>query len=580
MSVPQMEPLRRTDFAFLAVYCLLLFGYALIGGRVLTTHESVHCLNSREMRHDHDWVIPHYGGRPWLERPPLPFWLTVAGVEVLGDADWVYRVPPLVMGMIVVFLTAWMGSVWFGRGIGLLTGLILATMGEFASYSTGPEADIFLCTIVTAAIALFVRLEFQLRPAEPNETVSLFGRRPWALLGFFVVLALTNLAKGLFFGDLFVLIPVAVFLMWNLDFTAIRRYIWLPGWLAFLIVAAAWPVAAYLRCPGIIDLWVSDYAGRVNQGYMKEPFWYYFANWPLVVFPWTLPALVGIWQSRGAAWRERYSQERFLWCWALAPLLFFSIPEGKHHHYLLQCIAPWSVLAALGATRLWEMVLNAPRRLSHPLWSFLVLGVPGDVALLAFGAKLPGPGWLVPALLVGWPIACFAFWWAVVQPRGKVAIGATFALLLAVHCLTYAYRSHYLDRYEFDSVFLQQARALVPADKQLMISGEEAPLNASWILYYVGSRAAFLHNLTFLRDERIADPEVYLIGRAQQKASLESYGSVEVMLQSEHTRAETSPGERYTLFRLHYRDGLQRKPGNVPISPMQATGRAQGPYLE
>src|SRR5262249_19294282 len=149
--------------------------------------------------------------------------------------------------------------------------------------------------------------------------------------------------------------------------------------------------------------WKSDYLGRVNQGYMQEPAWYYFVNLPVVLFPWSIPALYGLWTTRGTAWNERGSAERFLWFWAVVPILFFSIPQGKHHHYLLQCMAPWAVLAALGAAKLWEQAKQVAW-LQKPALSLLLLGVPGDLALagLAYRVRIPGPAWLVPALLVAW----------------------------------------------------------------------------------------------------------------------------------------------------------------------------------
>src|SRR5579862_2743312 len=170
--------MTKRDYGLLMLFCLVLFSFPLINNRVLTTHETVHCQNIREMMQGGDWVIPHYGGRVWMERPPLPFWITAGFVEILGDSPAVYRLPPLVLGWWCVLLVAWLGSVWYGRGIGLAAGLILATMREFTHYATGAEADIFLCAIVTSALALFVYLEFRRRPAD-GESVGFLGRRPW-----------------------------------------------------------------------------------------------------------------------------------------------------------------------------------------------------------------------------------------------------------------------------------------------------------------------------------------------------------------------------------------------------------------
>ncbi len=402
------------DYAILSLFCLVLFSFPLFNDRVLTTHETVHCQNVREMMQGGDWIIPHYGGRVWMERPPLPFWITAACVEVFGDNPAAYRLAPLLMGWWCVLLVSWLGSVWYGRGLGLASGLILATMREFTHYSTGPEADMFLCAIVTSALALFVYLEFCRRPAE-KESVRFVGTRPWPVLAFFLVLGLTNLAKGLFFGTVFVCLPVAAFLVWNQDLRVLRRYLWLPGWLAYLAVGFAWALAAYLQYPGALDFWKNDYGSRVNQGYMQEPFYYYFAQWPYVVFPWPLLIIVGFVESRRAATQTKGSPQRFLWCWALVPILFFSIPQGKHHHYLLQTMAPWAVLGAVGAARFWSLMTGGQSWVQRPWAGTLLLGLPISVAVIILRAKIPGPLWLLPTLVILISVAATVLWWAFVQ---------------------------------------------------------------------------------------------------------------------------------------------------------------------
>src|SRR5262245_7589623 len=223
MSTPPATTLRKADYLLLAGYSLLVCGFALWFGRTFTTHETVGCVNVREMRASGDWIIPSYGGRPWLERPPLPFWLTMPFVAVVGDVPGAYRMAPLAVAIPCVLLVGWMASVWFGRGAGVLSGLVFVTVREVNQYSTAPESDVFLCVVVTLALAVFSYLELRRRPA-PDER-GLAGRRPWAVLAFFALLGLANLVKGLFFGDLMILLPVAAFLLWGPDRWAhVRRY--------------------------------------------------------------------------------------------------------------------------------------------------------------------------------------------------------------------------------------------------------------------------------------------------------------------------------------------------------------------
>src|SRR5438105_2638891 len=138
------------------------------------------------------------------------------------------------------------------------------------------------------------------------------------------------------------------FLIWNGDLRRITYYLWFWGWLAFVAVAVAWPLAAYSRYPDVVDLWLFDHVGRLDGAYqaISEPFWYYLKVLPSEIAPWTLVIPIGLWLTRARALHTRYSPERFLWCWAILTPLVFSIPSGKHHHYLLHCLAPWAVLAA------------------------------------------------------------------------------------------------------------------------------------------------------------------------------------------------------------------------------------------
>src|SRR6266581_4184112 len=186
-SAPAATRRTRLDLALLALFCLLLFGYSLFSGRPLSLHEGRLPQLSREMMQSHDWIIPRSGGRPWLERPPLPHWITIAISTILRqhcDSVWVVRLPAALAGTLVVLLTAAIAARWYGRWIGLCSGLILATSYEFYSYSTLAEDDILLAALVIIAMAFLVRIEFPSDPVSQRST-SLLGTRPWTTLLFF-----------------------------------------------------------------------------------------------------------------------------------------------------------------------------------------------------------------------------------------------------------------------------------------------------------------------------------------------------------------------------------------------------------
>ena len=169
--------LRRSDYVLLLLLCTVLYGFSLVQPRcVLSTHETVHCLNVREMFSSGDYLIPTYGGRPWLERPPVPHWITGAFASLVGDfnSEWAMRLGSIFVAMLAVFVFSSAIACSLGRGLGVMSGAILATTREFYSYATGPEADIFLASTVTIIGSLFFRLQFD--PARTNSRMWFFGR--------------------------------------------------------------------------------------------------------------------------------------------------------------------------------------------------------------------------------------------------------------------------------------------------------------------------------------------------------------------------------------------------------------------
>jgi 4-amino-4-deoxy-L-arabinose transferase-like glycosyltransferase len=425
-------------------------------------------------------------------------------------------------------------------------------------------------------MALFVRLEFA-SPPEPGG--RFLGRRSWALLGFFALLGVTNSAKGLFFGMMHAAVPAAAFLLGQLRWSALRRYVSLWGWLAFAAAALAWPLAAYLRYPDVTDLWASDYLGRLNRGYMGEPPWYYLAQVPWVVFPWTLPALVGLGLALRPAWAGRRAPERFLILWAVLPVLCLSVPQGKHHHYLLHSLAPWAVMAAVGMVRIWRWLATSQTVLRSWWLPPLLFGLGGDLVVVILHRRHPEQVPYLPVLLAGWPAYVALCWWAYRQPKARVAAGVSLALLVVGFWLSAVYDRYYRDGYRADYEFVGEVRERAGDGKPLLVLNNIHPLDASWMLFYLPPEARLLHNDSFLHDERIGADVVHVVARGYDEPLLARYGTARVVAASRVTRGRNTGAERWMLYELRFREGLWRGPVDARISPMQATGRDAGPVV-
>jgi 4-amino-4-deoxy-L-arabinose transferase-like glycosyltransferase len=571
--------LRPADFLLLILLCAALAAPALLDGRWLTTHEATHCLNVREMFDSGQFGIPTYGGRPWLERPPVPHWLTGIPASIVADCSttWAMRLGSILAGMTCVLAVGWAIAGCFGRHFGLMSAAVLATFREFAAYSVGPEADIFLATFVTLAGALFLRSEFGPQGGRP-ERATFFGTRRWSVLGVFVILGATNAMKGPLFGTAFLASSMGVYFLAGRHWAGLRRYIWFWGWLAYLAVGCVWPLFGYSRHPDIVDLWFNDYGKRLNEGYVGEPAWYYAVHLPWNLFPWTLPAIVGLWVTARPVFRERNRLWQFLWAWGLIPPVLLSVFQGKHHHYLLNCLAPWAPIAVAGTVYFWREVQAWPDRLRSPLAGLVLVGVPGTVAALVFASKIPGPPWVAHTAAAGWSLVAAAGWYFAMHRNGRVAFIGFLVVILVVHMAAYLHRTTYMDSYAGDRAFLAEVNLQVPAETPIYVLNEWHALNAAWPLYYLGPRAHLLHHITFLSSDRLKEAEVYVFGRRKDEAALAGYGIVERIAESARTRAEESPMDRYALYRLRFFPDLMRYP-DPAINGMQATGRTPGPTL-
>ena len=265
--------LRPTDYLWLLLLCAALAAPALLDGRWLTTHEATHCLNVREMFDSGNVLIPTYGGRPWLERPPVPHWFTGLFAELFADTSttWAMRIGSIIVAAGAVLAVAWSVAGCLGRGFGIASGAVLATFREFAAYAVGPETDIFIASFVTLSGALFLRAEFFSEENEHHLTTSpprrptFFGPRPWPVLGVFVVLGLTNAMKGPLFGTAFLASAMGIYFLAGRHWAGLRRYVWFWGWLAYLVIGGVLPLLGYLtssRNRGRLDARLREAAQR------------------------------------------------------------------------------------------------------------------------------------------------------------------------------------------------------------------------------------------------------------------------------------------------------------------------------
>lgn len=537
-------PLTIRSWCLLLGVCVAVYGVNLGGARALTDHEIDVAGGARQMIAEGDWLIPRIGDHTWLEKPPLLHWLAASSMILFGEAsEWVVRLPSVIAGVVLVFLAAMLVGRWIDEKAGLLAGLIQCTSWYMMTYARLLEADMLLACMVVSAITVFVHLQGIGLP-QPS-------RRPrlWAMV-FWVLIGLTNLCKGPLFGAVMALTPCLAWLVWRRERRAWKR-MWSPVGLGLgFLIAVAWPLPVLLKEPSALDLWLSHTVGRAKGdiGYGR-PWYYYWVIFPDKLLPWTPVTLVGAIPSLKRMWREADSVDRFTSLWALTPMLLLSFSYGKNHHYLLPCLPGFLFVTVSGMLTLAQDIRDRGRGAVTVAW-ILIAGISPAVLAAALIGGFRASDYRMDAWMLGGLFSVgFVLMGVFTLKKQPVRVFAVFLLIFVLGNIhTHLHVMPKQDDRRHDRRFLMSLHEGLPPNALLFAAGD-----GQYIVRHIFYVQAPLIGVWETEDIRkcLGEEKVFFaVGRMNICESLENFGKVTIVSQSEHTRYEQSPRDRYTLFRI------------------------------
>jgi 4-amino-4-deoxy-L-arabinose transferase-like glycosyltransferase len=293
-----------------------------------------------EMHRAHEWVRPTLAGAPWLEKPPLYYWLAGLCFSVFGETEWAARLPSVLATLVLVGATALFGARLHDGSAGLHAGFVLATSILPFAYGHAATMDMLLAATLTVGLGLLA--------------LRLLGiAGPLAIPVGAAFLGLATLAKG----PLGVLLPglvVLAYLIAAREWRFLRELLSPAAIAAFLIVAAPWYVLILLdQGHAFVDVFLLNHnLQRFTSTIHRHPGPpYYYV--PLVLaglFPWTGLVLPGL----AALAPRRSRSDRFVLVWLLIPFVFFSLAGSKLPGYVLPCLPPLAILMGRAAALLVE----------------------------------------------------------------------------------------------------------------------------------------------------------------------------------------------------------------------------------
>ncbi|HEY6100274.1 MAG TPA: glycosyltransferase family 39 protein [Anaeromyxobacter sp.] len=425
------RPAGRVTAAALAV--LLLCFLAATGARALNVpDEGRYAEVAREMLRSGDWVTPRLDGVPFLDKPPLFYWLEGAAFALLGVHVWSARVVTALLGFAGCALVYAAGSRLYGRRAGLLGALVLAANPFHFGASQYVNHDLAVATWVSAALLAFAVADRREGSARPG----------WLYAGY-AAMGLAVMTKGLI-GLVLPLGAVGAFVAATGRWRELPRYALPTGLVLVALVAVPWHLVALQRNPDLLHyLYVVQHFQRFAGSGFNNPAGpaFYPAVLAAGFLPWTplLPAAIG---RAAAAFRRDRQEGRtdlLLLLWPALVVVFFSIPRSKIAGYALPALPPLALLVG----RELDLVLRGDRDrrrafgICAALMALLGLALaaaPFVIARLPAGPPPLPPGAAAAAVLAGLAALAAAGLVAAAARAGRPAraIGAMIAFSAAL----------------------------------------------------------------------------------------------------------------------------------------------------
>ena len=314
-------------------------------------HEGHFAMVGREMIWRNDWITPHLNGSPYLNKPPLLYWLIATSTYIFGSTEFSARLPIALTGWLgIVIAWKWTRELW-GIDTSRVCALMLSvTLGWFI-FTHQILIDVLLGTLLLCSNYFLWRLIYQ-----PRSPINWWGT--------YLSLSLCVLTKGLI-GIVFPLLNCLALIVVRRDWKIIRRIELYRGLLLVVAVVLPWFLAVERANPGFLHYFiVNEHLDRIvdrrfppDYEVSKTSVLGYLAVTACWCFPWIL-FLPSIIKSTWFEWRQglissspvqnrKYGDGIFLLAvGAVLPVVLFLPLSSRLIYYSIPAIPPYIMLCA------------------------------------------------------------------------------------------------------------------------------------------------------------------------------------------------------------------------------------------
>ena len=345
-----IKNLRWVDLSILGLTLIvMLLGIGNYG--LYEPHEGHFAMVGQEMLWRKDWIVPHLTGSPYLNKPPLLYWLIATSTHIFGSTEFAARLPVSLSGWLgIVIAWKWTRELW-GINSSRITALMLSvTLGWFI-FTHQILIDVLLGTLLLSSSYFLWK--------------SLSRPHSWFnWLGAYTSIALCVLTKGLI-GGVFPLLSCLALIIVRQDWKIIRRIKLYRGLLLILAIVLPWFIAIEQANPGFLHYFiVNEHLDRLLDRRFPPDYEVskisavgYLAMTACWCFPWILflPLVIKFtWEEwrRGflsnASFIDRRNSDGIflLAIGAILPIVLFLPLSSRLIYYSIPAIPPYIILCA------------------------------------------------------------------------------------------------------------------------------------------------------------------------------------------------------------------------------------------
>jgi 4-amino-4-deoxy-L-arabinose transferase-like glycosyltransferase len=373
-----LKTAQQNNLWYLLLSLLIFFSFyfALGSYPLLNNNEGLYASIAKSMWQTKLFIIPHLNCVPYIEKPPLLYWLLSLSFSLFGYTAFAARFVTTTSAALLCIAIVYFTHKIKLTKIGIIAALIFASSACISIIARTVYFDMLFSFFVgTTLFCLFYWHETQ---------------KKIALRSSYLLFGLAILTKGLvaiiLIGGSF-----GAFLLLEKSFwKTLRNSIDWPGVFLFLAIVLPWHIAAHIQHQGFFSNYIIGehflrfLSLREPHDYYSGPFYYYLPRILIYIFPWSFFTPLIFLQTKTATTLEK-KLLRFCWCFLLVPLVFFSTAFIKANYYM---IVSMPALAIILSIKLNELFASKYAKLFNISTAIILLAI-AFIIWFCFYAVLP-----------------------------------------------------------------------------------------------------------------------------------------------------------------------------------------------